>query len=737
MSKPLDTDNSSPLVTLETTLRRSDRALIALAGNPNSGKTTLFNVLTKGKAKIGNYPGVTVERWSGQIRWSDGYAEIIDIPGLYSLNVRSADEQLALNELLGLEGNRVPDLVLLTVDALALERSLYLTMQVLEFGLPVVVAVNMMDAAAAAGIRVDCGQLTRIFGAPFVPVSARRNRGIAELMRQIDSQLSSPSAANRWLWEPSQELSREIDELTQQVAQHMEKPPGDQYRRALALWLLMSAYELEESRLPAEPIAAAVRIRRKIEDSARDLDQEAVLPRYHYIDENQPHFIRRPSFAEGTITERIDAVLTHPVWGSLVFIFVMLGIFQSLFSWSVPFMDLIEGAFSSLAAILTDPLPEGILREVLADGVIPGVTAVVVFLPQILFLFLFLSILEGTGYLARTAFLTDRILYRVGLHGKAFVPMISGYACAIPAIMAVRTIENRRDRLLTIMVIPLMSCSARLPVYTLIIAALFPANVKVGPLSVGSLMLFSIYVVGTLFALLAAWVLGRTAFKGARQPMLLELPPYHVPSLVAILRTLVERAKDFLGTAGRTILIASIVLWALLSFPRVAVDEAGASGQAQVETTSLGDSNQLGRERLQNSFGGRLGALIEPVISPLGFDWKIGIGLVGALGAREIFVSTMGVVYGLGDETDELSLGLREAISRDVRPDGSKLWTPLTGISLIVFFMVAMQCVSTLAVVKQETGTWKWPLFLVVYLTILAYVASLVVYQGGKLLGFE
>ncbi|MBU1073277.1 ferrous iron transporter B, partial [bacterium] len=400
-------------------------------------------------------------------------------------------------------------------------------------------------------------------------------------------------------------------------------------------------------------------------------------------------------------------------------------IFQALFSWSDPMIGFIENTFARLAGLVRTSLPAGFLRGLLADGIISGVGAVVVFLPQILFLFLFVSILEGTGYLSRAAFLVDRLMNRLGLHGHAFVPMLSGYACAIPAIMATRTIDNTRDRLLTILSIPLISCSARLPVYTLIIALVFPAADKIGFLSTGTLVLFVIYTLSSGMAMLAASFLGRTVLRGELRPLLMELPPYRLPDPRSVLQVLLERTAAFLTTAGSVILVATVVLWAMLSFPRSSLIASEAAGTPRQHAAQL-----------QDSFAGRIGSVLEPVLEPLGFDWKIGVGLIGAFAAREVFVGTMGVIYGVGEGADEESVGLREAMRRDRRPDGRPLWTPLTGVSLIAFFMIAMQCVSTLAVTRRETGSWGWTLFMVGYLSTAAYLVSLLVYQGGRLLGY-
>jgi ferrous iron transport protein B len=421
------------------------------------------------------------------------------------------------------------------------------------------------------------------------------------------------------------------------------------------------------------------------------------------------------------------------VLGFTIFILVMLIVFQSLFAWADPMIRLLEDAFGGLAELSRGYLPEGVLRDLVSEGLIAGVGNVVVFLPQIALLFLFISLLEDSGYMARVAFLMDRIMRALGLHGRAFVPMLSGFACAVPAILATRTMERRRDRLLTMLVIPLMTCSARLPVYTLIIAALFPPTLIFGWVPVQGLLMIGMYLFSIAITLIAAGVLGRTAVKGRRVPLLLELPPYRMPNARTIVRSVWERSFVFLKEAGTVILVCTIVLWALLSFPKPDAAALEASPPAAVGAPAAEHREQA--VAIEKSFGGQLGKAIEPVLAPLGFDWKIGVGIIGAFAAREVFVSTLGLVYGIGKLDDE-AMPLRERIRRETDALGRPVYTPLTGLSLMVFFAVACQCMSTLAVVRRETKTWRWPAFMLAYMTGAAYLLSLLVYQGGRLLGF-
>ena len=701
---------------------------VAVAGNPNCGKTTIFNALTGANARIGNYPGITVEVLTGHLRLPGaGRVRLVDIPGTYSLNARSPDEEVAINTVLGRKGVKRPDAVLVVLDGTALERSLYLLMQLLEFEIPVIAVVNMLDAVRDDGLEIHFDALREILGIPVVGTIARRRMGVDLLRETLDELLTDLDAVPRpgWLWEPPAELAADLDGFDALIREEVRFPlasPGA--RRAFALWLLMSV--VPDSMLEVRPRLRehTLQTRARIKEAGRDLCREAVASRYAQIDLITPRILTRGPRRSET-TERIDSLLTHPLWGSLVFLGLMALIFQMLFSWSDPFIGLIEGGFDHLDGWIRATAPPGLLRDLLTDGVLAGVGGVLVFLPQIVFLFLFISVMEGTGYLSRAAFLIDRIMRKLGLHGQAFVPLLSGFACAIPAIMATRTINNRRDRFLTIMAVPLISCSARLPVYTLIIALLFPAADKIGFMSRGTFLLLGIYVVSTVLALAAVGVLGKFVFKGTPQPLLLELPPYRLPDARTILLVLWDRTRAFLTTAGTVILVMTIVLWALLAFPGRDLDGLQGADLARAQA-----------EQLRGSVAGRIGQFIEPALEPLGFDWKIGIGLIGSFAAREVFVSTMGVVYGVGEETDETDHSLRAVMRRDTRDDGTPLWTPLTGLSLVVFFMIAMQCMSTLAVTRRETGSWAWTAFLLAYLTGTAYLASMLVYQGGRLLGY-
>lgn len=722
----------------------SRRPLVALAGNPNTGKTTLFNRLTGSNARVGNYPGITVERTLGSLALPDGPVDVLDVPGAYSLVSRSPEEQLAIDAILGRHGHPRPDVVVLVVDATNLERNLYLVLQVLELELPLIVALNMMDAAEQAGIRIDVGSLERRLGIPIVPTTATRAHGLDALKTQIadaldDDPLNPPPG---WRWTPSPALAADLEALVPQLGSERPAGLGDAPSRALALWAYMSIDADDELEgVPASLRLAVLDRQKQARREGRDPDQEVATARYAWIDKLAVEVLHRTPPPGRSWTERLDAVLIHPVAGFGVFLALMFVVFQALFAWSDPLIGAIEGAFAGLGGAVRAGLEPGIAADFVVDGLIGGVGSVIVFLPQIVLLFLFIGLLEDSGYMARAAFLMDRVMNKVGLHGRAFVPMLSGFACAVPAIMATRTMERRRDRFLTMMVVPLMTCSARLPVYTLIIGSLFPVGSFLG-LPVQGLLMIGMYLFGTLTALIAAAVIGRTVLKGPRVPLLMELPPYRRPDPRSVVRLVTSRVRVFLTEAGTVILACSVVLWALLYFPRTSPEVESLQAQVAAlpedadEEARAALESEVAGARLRNSFGGRLGHAIEPAIEPLGFDWKIGVGLIGAFAAREVFVSTLGVVYGLGGDVDEESPTLRARMHAERHPDGRPVYSPLAGLSLLVFFSLAAQCMSTLAAVKRETRSWRWPAFVFGYMSALAWLCSLGVWQIGRALGF-
>jgi ferrous iron transport protein B len=720
--------------------KRSDSRVpqIALAGNPNVGKTTLFNALTGSSAKVSNYPGITVERRTGALALPEGPADLHDLPGTYSLNARSAEEQITLDALVGLNGETAPDVVIVCLDATQLARSVYLLLQCRELGARVVGALTMVDEAGAAA--PDARALGALVDCEVVAVTARTKRGLPDLVAAIDRALRVERRAV-WKWTPSPALRAHLDAVTAALPKswHSRARYGTELAGsddAVALWALTcidgSEHDADELvGVPAELRAAVL-----AQDTTRALDDEAVLARWAWLDREIPHVAHiKP---DRSMTERIDRVLLHRAAGFVVFLGVMTVLFMSLFAWADPLIDGIDHGLKAFGGELRNVLGASIFTDFLVDGVIAGTGAVLVFLPQILLLFLFLGFLEDCGYLARVAYLMDRVMRSMNLHGRAFVPMLFGFACAVPAITATRTMERRRDRILTMMVVPLMTCSARLPVYTLVIGALIPSSrVTKGLLMVG------MYAFSVTTSLIAAWLMSKTVkkLKAKRLPFIIELPPYRWPRLPDVLRMMWGKSSMFLREAGTVILACSIALWALLYFPRHlpegSPDYAALVAQAPTEEAKQQVFALEQAAHLENSYGGRLGHAIEPVIAPLGFDWKIGVGLVGAFAAREVFVSTLGIVYAVGTDADAQSQPLRKALQEAKHSDGRTAYTPLVGLSLMIFFALAMQCMSTLAVVRRESGGFGWPIFLFSYMTVLAWTVSFLVFQGGKLLGFS
>jgi ferrous iron transport protein B len=724
------------------------RPLVLIAGNPNSGKSSLFNALCGTRTKVANYPGVTIERRSATMQADGtGEVEVVDLPGTYSLAARSPEEQIAVDSLMG-RGVQRPDAILVVADATALARGLYLTLEVLEIGRPVILVLNMADEAARDGIVVDVPALERLTGARVVQTVASQGTGVDALRRVIADVLGERHAAPAPVLDLSPAIRADIEALAAFIIteQWLQQPSE---AAAWARWLLLSVEADGSDGLSGIPPAlreTVVRLQQRASAAGRDIDLEIIGSRYRLVD----HWIAAasavPQAARRSLTDRVDAVLTHRVGGVVAFGLVMLVVFQALFTWAEPAIEAIE----SLVALVQDGvravMPPGPLTDLLVEGVVAGVGNVVVFVPQIALLFFFIGLLEDLGYLARAAFVIDRVMRAVGLHGRAFVPMLSGFSCAVPAVMSTRTLEQRKDRLLTMLVLPLTSCSARLPVYVLITATVFDAGSTVLGIRAGALALFGMYALSVVAALVAAGVLRRTVLPGPAPTFVLELPPYRRPVMALLLRGVWQRVQTFLIDAGTVILALTIVLWALLSYPKdPQVTAQAEADRAAVATLALDDEARQARldeidsresgAQLRNSIAGRLGRAFEPVIAPLGFDWRIGVGILGAFAAREVFVGTLGVVFDISG-ADEANEPLREVLRQATWPDGSPLMTPLAGVSLMVFFALACQCMSTVAIVRRESGGWRWALFMVAYMTVLAYAASLLVYQGGRAMGW-
>ena len=717
---------------------------IAVAGNPNSGKTTVFNKLTGLRQKVGNYPGVTVEKREGALHGED--IVLLDLPGAYSLSARSPDEEIARDVLLGrVEGVRRPDAVLIVIDAGNLQRNLYLATQIIEFGMPTVIAANMMDVAEEQGQKIDCRALSKALGVPVIPTIANIGKGLDEVRRAL-TQLT-PREPNRRCWRIDPPIAEALPRI-EAVMRAAAILPDHAVHGGAMLWLSDYLSGEERSRASADRFlgklsgqhAGELRaIAGSVSESVEDPAGQVIECRYAWIAEITDRIIHRSPLdaADGETrshTDRIDSILTHRVFGLVIFAAIMFFLFFSIFSWAEPLMDSIEAGQEGLATLAEAVIPPGPIRSLVTDGIIEGVGAVVVFFPQICILFLFLSILEDSGYMARAAFLMDRLMSRVGLHGKSFIPLLSSYACAIPGIMATRTIENRRDRFTTILVAPLMSCSARLPIYVIVIAAVFGDRtwLKAG-------VMFGMYALGTVTALAMALLFKKTLLAGPRPTFIMELPPYHMPQPRVILRAMWDRSKLFLTGAGTTIFAVCIIVWALSYFPRIDETNLPSATQAAVARLDPADAGAradlIAGAQLRHSFLGRLGHWIEPTIRPLGYDWRLGVGILSSFLAREVFVGTMGITFSLG-EADETSGALREQLAGATWPDGRIVLTPLVGVGLMVFYVLACQCVSTLAVVRRETNSWRWPMFMFAYMTVLAYVGSLAVYQIGTRMGW-
>ncbi|OIO60776.1 MAG: ferrous iron transport protein B [Verrucomicrobia bacterium CG_4_10_14_3_um_filter_43_23] len=676
----------------------------ALVGNPNSGKTTIFNQLTGLRQKVANYSGVTVEKKTGICFSQHGQPmEIIDLPGAHSLMANSPDEAILKNVLLGRRPNTPkPDRVICVVDASHLERHLYLASQVAELGLPMILVVNMMDVAQRQGKEINIAHLEKAFGIPVIPTEAHKNNGIIALKVAMSrSKIPQPN------W--NIDLPKPIAEAVLSIQSTLVEKVGQDIRLARGQALMMLT---EDPNIKDESIETYHIVKGCQEHLNRALPNWSTLiieSRYKAINALLPHAVKKQDRPIRLFSERIDNFILHPAWGWLVFAVVMSSIFWSIFSIAEYPKALIETFFQYLSATANNILPDGPIKGLIADGIIVGVGNIVVFLPQIMILFFFIGLLESSGYLPRAAFLLDKVMRRVGLQGKSFIPLLSSFACAIPGIMATRTIASTQERLATILVAPWMSCSARLPVYLLMIGTLFPN--KEASAGMKALILFLFYMLGIAAAFVFAWIFRKTLLKGKSGTSFIELPPYRLPSIKNTFIDMLDRGFVFLKNAGTVILPLSILLWFLVSYPNAHFQEQ--------DTTPI---------QLAQSYAGKIGKAIEPVIQPLGFDWKIGVGLVASFAAREVFVSTMAILYNAENVQED---HLPEVLQKQKNATGMPIYTPLTSMSVMIFFVFAMQCMSTLGIVRRETNSWKWPAFQFFFMTGFAYLASLIVYQGG------
>lgn len=707
--------SSPPAHTAERPLR------VAIIGNPNTGKTTLFNALTGLRQQVGNFAGVTVERVEGSYKGLNGERTLVlDLPGSYSLSAGSPDERIALDVLLRRDRHHWrPDVILVVVDAVHLERNLFLVSQVLELGVPVVVALNQFDVVESEGIRIDVPELIYELGVPVVPTVAKRGEGVDPLKQALRTAAVLPAPERRFTLPPA------VDSALAPVVARLEEAGLNRGAAAMEALRVLGVDRTEAH------LAAVTGLDEAVQEARLQLEQDGFRPsrleseqRYAWIAGVVERTVTRERSRSSSLSDRIDRVVLHRVWGPVIFLLLMAVVFQSVFTWAAPLQDAIENGIAWAGSAVGSVLPKGDLSSLIEDGIFAGVGSVLVFLPQIAILFIFIGLLEHSGYMARAAFLMDRVMRTVGLHGKSFIPMLSGYACAVPGIMATRTIEDPKDRMATIMVVPLMSCSARLPVYTLLIGAFIPATRLVPGLTLQGATMLGMYLLGTVTALIVAAIFKRTLLKGPVRPMILELPPYRWPSLKSMTVSVYQRCRLFVRRAGTVILSLTIVLWALATYPRSEPD------------TSLPLEAQQ-EQQLEHSILGRMGHTIEPAVRPLGFDWKIAVSIGASFAAREVFVSTMGTIYGVGrDNEGALSQRLRD--ERDAT--GKPVYSTLVALSLMVFYVYALMCISTVAITVREAGGgsegWKWAGIQFSYMFVLAYGASWLIMVVGHAMGY-
>ncbi len=682
--------------------------LYALVGNPNCGKTTVFNALTGLRQKVGNYPGVTVEKKEGRLRLPDGgAASLIDLPGLYSLTPRSPDEAISRDVLLGHRTDVAqPDGIVHVVDAANLERNLYLTAQILDLGLPTVIVLTMTDVAARTGQTIDIKALEKTLGVPVRTILVSKKQGLDTVLDAISSLSKTPLPPRRdWLLPTDAEM--EVTELSEMLRSEGARE-AQSTEEAVGLLMAEGPRPEERGRWSPALWQHIQADKANLKTLGIDFSASVVESRYAWAGRVAGKTVRKPRHRAETVTDKIDRVVMHPLWGYVIFFGVMAFVFQTIFTWAQLPMNWIGTGVSALQNFVTAHLPAGDLQDLIVNGIIAGVGTTLTFLPQILLLFFAIALLEDTGYMARAAFLMDKIMSKVGLHGKSFIPLLSSFACAIPGIMATRTIDDRRSRLVTILVAPLMSCSARIPVYTLMIAAFIPNRHVLGIFTLPGLTMMAMYFLGTFAAFGMAWVFKKTLLKSDAPVFFLEMPPYHAPNPRTVLMTMLERAYLFVKKAGTVILSVSIVLWFLSTYPKSPVGTPPA-------------------QRMAATYAGHAGRAIEPVIKPLGFDWKIGISLVSSFVAREVFVASEGTLHGVEE-------GNKASLIQKLRADTA--FSPLIAVCVMIYYVLAMQCMSTIAVVKRETNGWTWPLFMTGYMTALAWLGTFAVYHIGLAMGW-
>lgn len=687
---------------------------IALLGNPNTGKTSVFNALTGLSQKVGNYPGITVEKKEGICkldRTTKGH--VLDLPGTYSLNASSMDESVVIELLLNRNSKDFPDVAVVVTDVENLKRNLLLFTQVKDLGIPTLLVINMADQMKRKGITLDIPLLEEALDTKIAVVSTREKKGLEELKKMIIDyrQLSTDATIS-------------INTIDEAYFQNLEKifPNQSLYK----LWLVITQ-DVNFAKLDRKRVSDATDFKTASPSNLKRLQQKETVKRYQFINQVLKQGLNIDRAAASDLRSRFDQVLIHKFWGYVIFFVILMTIFQSIFSWSSIPQDFIDSSFASLSQILSEKLPAGVFTDLLTQGIVPGLGGIVIFIPQIAFLFLFISILEETGYMSRVVFLMDRGLRRFGLNGKSVIPLISGTACAIPAVMATRNIENWKERLITILVTPFTTCSARLPVYAILIALVIPEGSLLG-LSYKGLMLMFLYLVGFGMALLAAWILSKTLDIQAKSYFVVEMPNYKLPLLKNVGITVWEKTRTFVAEAGKIILAISILLWIMASYGP-GKDFNQAEDIVQQNYPELNETDleiKTNAYKLEHSYIGILGKTIEPVISPLGYDWKIGIALISSFAAREVFVGTLATIYSVESDSEDT---IKNRMASEVRKDGSPLFNLASGISLMLFYAFAMQCMSTLAVVRKETNSWKWPMVQLFGMTLLAYLVAFSTYQ--------
>ncbi len=693
---------------------------IALIGNPNSGKTTLFNSLTGLRQKIGNYPGVTIDRKSGLWKINkEHFAEVIDLPGTYSIYPKQPDERITIETILNTGADTIPDMVIVVCDATSLQRNLLLCTQIIDTGIPVVAALTMTDVTAKDNISIDINKLTKELGVPIVEVSHTTQKKIQQLAESVIQQWANKKN-NIVFYQPQHEVLTTLKNKF-----HL----NNEYEA-----LLLASISTQLHTVEASQIELVHTLIQEKSFSVTKFQAEEVLARYKKIQSIINETVQKKDATPYSRqwTKRIDRYLLHPFWGYVAFVLIFFLVFQALFNWATYPMEAINYLFAKTSEKLLHILPDTILTRLLAEGVLPGIGGVITFVPQITLLFGFISLLEETGYMSRVSLLTDRVFHKTGMNGKSSVALIGGLACAVPAIMGTRTIENYKERLITILVTPLMSCSARLPVYVLLISLVVPDKEILGFINLQGLIMLGLYLLGFVMALLVALIIKLFIKTKAVGTYIAELPIYRKPRWSNIAMVMIEKVKMFVWEAGKIIVMISIVLWFLASFgPGDAMQKAEIKARENAVTTdTVLINNQVQAARLNSSYAGMLGKWIEPAIAPLGFDWKIGIAIITSFAAREVFVGTMATIYSIGSNDNPDFDDLRNKMRQDINPrTGTALYTPASSLALIMFYVFAMQCMSTLAVVHRETKTWKWPLFQFAYMTAIAWIAAFITYH--------